>query len=319
MFSSRRNDLLSFAAEDSFFADIVHDVVDFGVDISFSYTNRNGAYHPQGLATEHLNTPEKQAQFAQGFWQAQMRGDMKARIILPALGGKAAQAHLMLHELMHFYQDMLGMYFIPLQQKDVHPIMLDARSHISAILFNEAWAEVETLRTCWALNKKGKRTGWRGAVRSKDWRSLAKLYDEKLQAGVDEAVAAAAIFKAWYEGAHRGFYEAHALKSYDELVLRLKSEEENLRTLTFDDILARIPSEKLPKYMNMIDWGEQILTPNINLEQYPRAHSTDVIDIQCGVAPYIWKRLRGAEIAHADIPEQELKMNANVSGDGAVG
>ncbi len=318
---TKKEALLSFMMKDSFFDGVAHDLIDYGYDLKFSITGGAGAYKPFALSTEKLDTPAKQHQFANGFWKMSEAGKMKAKIQLSLLLGAEGNAHTFLHEIMHFYQDMHGLYFVPLKEEGVLPIMLDARSDVTVILFNEAWAEVEAIRTCWALNQKGDSLGWNGAVQSPDWKHLANGYDTDLNSGVDEAKAAANCFKRWYQGQNRIFYEQHAMKIFDLNYKRFLSDivdmsdatvTNSLRSLDLPLLMSRIPVDDVPKYFAQIDLADELYSAPKSADvakrldvfeaRYGVNHSTDIQDIRNGSPPYIWKRLRNAEVSASDVP-----------------
>jgi hypothetical protein len=113
--SIKRKKLLKFCMQDEFFMGVVHAFRDFGLNIKFSAFARGGAYQPFALSTERLDTALKQQQFTTGFWRASERGDMRAQIILSSIQGRGRAAHDFIHEAMHLYQDMYGLYFVPLK------------------------------------------------------------------------------------------------------------------------------------------------------------------------------------------------------------
>ncbi len=307
----KRNEMLSYAMGDSFFAGIIHDLNDFGHEIIFSSLGGAGAYEPFSLSSEKIDTPEKQLQFADGFWSMFETGSMKASLRFSAFSSAELNAYYFLHELMHFYQDMHGLYLLPLQEQGVFPMMLDAKSDIVAIMFCEAWAQVEAIRSSWALQKKGNDLGWRGAIKSSDSRKLALAYDKDLCGGMDEKSAAANIFHLWYNDKSREFYERHALKIHKINLARFQKNvsseniNENFRKLELPMLIARLPKDGIPNYFSLIDWEDKsysnVETREVNnhinelQKTYGTADNTNIQDIKCGSPPYLWQRLRISE------------------------
>ena len=312
MGSARRKQgmLVSYAVQDPFFARILDDMTDFGYRLRFSWRDGTGVYGPFALRTEKLDTPEKIEQFSAGFHGLMEEGTLFAKIGLPAFAGQDVHAHLFLHEMVHFYQDMCGLYFVPLQEEGVFPVCLDAKSDIVAILFCEAWAAVEAIRTSWALREKGDDLGWRGAMFLPDWKGLAQGYDTDLQGGMDEKRAAARLFEGWYKGAHRSFYERHALKIHEMNFMRYRRgvviEDSDivpfLRTLDVPVLLDRISAKDRPSYFDCINFGDKCYTHVQTLrvkaqvekleERYGKIENSNIQDIKCGAPPYLWRRLR---------------------------
>lgn len=299
----------------------MNDLIDFGCDIKFSFSKGTGAYTPFALSTEKLDTSEKQMQFSHGFWSMAEAGQMKAQMVFSLRLGRAGNCHSFLHEVMHFYQDMYGLYLIPIKETGVFPICLDLKSTIIGLLFCEAWAETEAIRTCWSLKNKGNDTGWRGAITSHDWKALAVAYDKDLQDGIDEAKAAANTMERWYKGSHRLFYEKHAARIYDLNISRFTVDipdfpdpqySANFRALEVDQLFQRLPQDMLPKYLPYLDWTSDLfaqprsLDVKAKIEEFEQLYGSvddsDIQDIKCGSPVYLWKRLRMAETENSEVP-----------------
>ena len=316
--------LLDFAMKDAYFAAIMHDLMDYGYTIRYSLFGGAGAYTPTYLSTDPLDSTLKQQQFANGFWAMSERGMMTCKLRLSVLAGVDANKHSFLHEVMHFYQDSIGLYFIPLKEKKQLPIILDVKSHIVSILFCEAWAQTEAIRTCWALKDKGDSSGWDGLVRSKEWHDLARFYDSDLESGLDESRAAANCLKEWYKGKHRIMYEKHALSIFEANLKVFRGDVKgiadqdigaSLRHLNPSDMIDRIPEKERPKFLSRLEWDENMTGPQNEAvvakiqsieARYGKAASDDVSDIKSGSAPYIWKRLRNAEIQNSEVPPPSM-------------
>lgn len=306
---------------DTYFEPIIHDLIDYGHDISFSVFGGAGAYQPFALSTEELDTPEKQQQFSRGFWAMSESGQFRAKMKFSLWLGQGGNLHSFLHELMHFHQDMNGLYLSPLKEQGVLPMMLSLRSSIAAVLFCEAWAQTEAIRTCWSLREKGDARGWKGAINSPDWKNLARSYDKDMQGGADEKVAATALFERWYRGEHRVFYERHAADCYEMDLARFtgdvqglsdKNTAQNLRELELPMLLARLPKDGLPSYLGHVDWENDLYNQpqdSAALDKvkefegkYGVPENTDIQQIKCGSPPYLWKRLRAVEITTSEVP-----------------
>lgn len=291
--------LFDYAVQDPFFEPIVHDLVDFGHDIRFSMFGGAGAYQPHALLTECLGTQEKVDLFHKNLSLKFGSEGMLARIRLNRFASDGAVMHSFLHEVMHFYQDMHGLFFTPLEEESVFPIILDAKSSILATLFNEAWAEVEALRTLYSLKRKHNLVLWPAALKHRDFGFLAEHYEREINSGVDEARAAANIFVLWYSGKHRSFYELHARSIYQKNFARYEEysafDVERLRTLELPMLVARLPKGAVPKYFNHFDWNADVFQPQINIDA-PEADNNNVQDIKCGSPPYLWHRLRLAGV-----------------------
>lgn len=291
-------------AQDERFEDILHNLAEFGYEIDFKLFGNAGLYIPHSLATEKLDSVEKQQAFANSFAISINHGTCMAKFHLCSTLGRSVNAHTFLHELMHFQQDMLGLYLIPLTEQGVYPVHLDLVSFISAFLFCEAWAETEAICASWRLKEKGMPSAWKGAMASPDWKELARKYEQDQDAE--------AIFKAWYEGKHRAFYENHAAELYLDLTGKYRknapdiTDEEigqALRVVELPMLLIKVPKKKFPAYLKNLDWSDERyngitsthVREKIAMHQalYGACDNTNTQDIKIGTPPYLWHRLRG--------------------------
>lgn len=328
--SFKRRKVLNFSLQDEYFADVVHAFQDFGLKIKFSVFAGAGAYQPYALSTERLNTAIKQQQFANGFWKASENGEMRAHITLSSIHGGGRAAHDFIHEAMHLYQDMYGLFFVPLKERETLPHMLDAKSDVLAILFCEAWAQTQTIRFCYQMKMKGYKAGWKGALSHPDFGYMARSYADDLSKNIPEQEAAARCFLSWYDGEHRGFYERHALNIHelnferltgDILKLKTKDVQKNLRVLDVAELPTRVPENVMTDFFEMVDWRDErlshIQTSDVQTridalnEKFGKANNNDISDIKCGAPIYIWNRLRVQEIDNHDVPVEMFEMAQN--------
>ncbi len=328
--SIKRRKLLKFCMQDEFFADVIHAFRDFGLNIRFSAFAGAGAYQPFALSTERLDTSVKQQQFANGFWNASAKGEMRAEIVLSSLYGGGRAAHDCIHEAMHLYQDMYGLYFVPLKERGVSPCMLDANSDIVAIKFCEAWAQTQTIRFCYKAKENGFGAGWKGALSHPDFGYMARFYEYDLAQGTDERGAAARCFLSWYEGAHRELYERHALNIHEMNFERLtndinglspKDVQNNLRTLDVSALPSRLPENSITDFFACVDWTDErlksVVTEDVQTridalnKKYGKADNNEISDIKCGAPIYIWNRLRVQEIDNHEVPVEMFEMAQN--------
>lgn len=294
--------LFDEASKDAFFAPVVDDLVRYGYDIRRSFKDGLGAYAPYALEIEQLQTAERYEQFLSEFKRKHDAGDVVARLRFFFWNGRAVNAHIFLHELMHFYQDMFGLYFSPLKEEGVFPVKLDARSTIMLILFNEAWAETQALRSSWALKEQGFDLCWEGALRSCDWKDLAQSYADDLISGMSEQEAAARLFLRWYEGDHREAYEKHALFVFYKNEERFRADLQDKDYLSFyrclhlSALLSRLPEDETHQFLQFIDINDtHIFYPQIDLNDFVRSDNTDINDIRIGAPPYLFRQAKSGE------------------------
>ncbi|MDH5722238.1 MAG: hypothetical protein OEY94_02820 [Alphaproteobacteria bacterium] len=319
LFKSRKEKtalLFETIRQDPYFEDILYSLADFGYEMHFPFFGNVGLYIPHSIATEKLDSPEKQQAFADGFVQALGSENAPiARFHLCASLGQDVNTHSLLHEIIHFYQDMLGLYLIPIAERGVYPVHLDMQSFVSAFLFCEAWAEVEAIGASWRLKEKGVSSPWNGAMASADWRELAREFEKDMERGTMFEKASANIFNTWYEGKHRSFYEKHAAEIYSDMTEKYRknapdiSEREigkALRKLELPMVLIKIPKKKIPAYLTHLDWADEryssIQSPHVQEKiaahdsLYGVCDNTNVQDIRIGTPPYLWNRLRSASL-----------------------
>lgn len=314
----RVQDLIAAAAVDvALYEAVVEDFVDFGHKIDFYWRGGAGLYLPHILATERLDTARKSEMFSQAFLEQCDRKLFPARIGLLRMQSFALQLHTFLHEVMHFYQDMHGFYYAPLREEGVFPVMLDARSRVVLTLFNECWAACESIRAGWRLKEQGHDAAWRGALMSKDWSDLARVYGENLGRGMDEADAALRMQEQWYNAPQREFYEREALAFFTQNIGQYapkgtEVELNKFRTVRISDLIVRMPDEGALSYFKKMDVHNplftEIRTPLVlkaveSFEaKYIRADNPNIQDIKCGSPPYLWHRVLENARETSEIP-----------------
>ncbi len=247
----------------------------YGLQLATPYCGSMGEYQPFVIELERagdFNTAtEHIAQHPPG-----------AHIVLSSRFGFASNLHHFIHELFHMWHDMHGLMLQPLFIQGEPPILLDAHSHITNVLFCEALAETEAIRASWRLKHAGKPQAWRGAMRSRDWGYLAKQFAHDINAGMDEIQASSRCFERWYEGGHRRFYEKRALKQYQQLVKNHTILPGNLRALDLEQHKQAVPNGAiafLPNVKNPL-FVAQIVKPE--------AENTAINDITIASAAYLW-------------------------------
>ncbi len=291
--------LFDYAVCDRFYAPIIHDLVNYGHGIQFSALGGQGAYSPQGLRTERLDDRRKIKQFYNGLAKVFSQSDVRVKMRFSLWAGFDDVSHRFLHEVMHFYQDMNGLYFTPIEEEGVFPVIMDAKSHVSCILFNEAWAQIEAIRSSYALKMKGFDIGWRGACKHPNFAYIARGYEARLEAGEIESQVAAHIFKAWFNGKHRMAYERQALKIYNMNLQRYTEQapfnSDYLRALNLSEMLSGVEQ---PTFWSSLDFNDDTYTPRLDLTHYEQAKSFEIGDIKRGSLVYLWNQMRKRSIVH---------------------
>lgn len=301
---SRDDLLIALTRQDAVYRPVIQDLEDFGFIIQHRFFGNNADYSPYTLCVDRETVLDKD--FAAAFDEHRLSGVMRCRFQLPARQGAALNAHFWLHELMHFFQDMHGLFLMPLERAGLMPVLPDAAGAVRIRLFCEAMAEVEALRASWRLKEAGHPAPWRGALWSMDWRGLARRYQNNLKQGNDEVQAAVDIFMHWYKTPQRRYYEKRALIDWQENMKRHMNNAALhegkdilpfLRMVTMPALLNHIPDNQRPPYLSAIDWDDPLFAPaHKSLDalerRFGRSTNPQTRDIEIGSPPYLWKRWR---------------------------
>lgn len=293
--------LMSLAQQDPFYASIVTTLKRYGYHIEHPVFAQNGMYLPETI--EITDT----CVISDAIQQAHARGEIQARFVFSARYGSAQIAHYWLHELMHFWQDLHGLFLTPLQQPHSLPIMMDVASHIAVTCLCEAMAETEALRASWRLKQAGHDSAWRGALSSLDWGSHARAYMRDVNI-MPEPQAARRAFDRWYESRQRRYYEKRALGAYLAMLNELdlshpQALSTRLRRVDLTMLIETIPITQRPNYLllpeatalrdgqyHTIHDAQTAKRVQKLTQQFGICDNGDVADITIGSAPYIWYR-----------------------------
>lgn len=304
--------------DEVFFAAVINDAIDYGMDLRFGLIGGAGTYTPHILATQPLDTPQKSTLFTQVFMDQCTNNAYPVKMCLNRLLPITAQSFTFLHEVMHFYQDMNGFYYAPLREVGVFPTMPDFRGRVMLTLFNEAWATCEAIRASYRIAQGGDDTPWRGALSSFDWGGLAREYAQNLEGGMEEARAAKTMFEAWYSLPQRIFYELEAMRFFYAQIGEYTQDgalpvAEDFRAVRISALMARVPHEGVLSYLHALDHTvlegiknheAQQAVNDFEGEEYGRAQNINLQEVRCGSPPYLWKRIMEREIATSEIPPQ---------------
>ncbi len=303
--------LIELARHDTFYAGIISTLETYGYQVHHQFYGHNGAYLPDNIELiENCETEEAVKELHE-------QGELQARFALSSRYGGAQISHYWLHELIHFWQDLHGLFLTPLRQKDTAPVWMDASSHIAVTCFNEAMAETEALRASWRLKEKGYTIAWQGALSSLDWGKHARYYAQNLQR-MPELEAARHSFDRWYESKQRPYYEKRALKAYqktlDEFSVNNPAKAKSqMKRITPAELLKIMPKAERPEYLTLSSHA------SLNSKQYTSIHHKDTAkqvhaleehlgapqdqyfsEMRTGAATYIWKWSTDEITAHTD-------------------
>ena len=294
--AAKTNWLMQLAEKDQFFSPIVTMLKEHGHYISHPYFGRSGAYQPATLVlTEHTNLQDAIATL-------QDKEVHSAEFQFSARHGGAQTAHYFLHELVHFWQDIHGLFLTPLEAEGHIPTMLDATSHILVTCICEAMAETEALRASWRLKEAGYPIAWQGAGRSMDWQKHARAYAQDM-GEMTEAEAALRAFLRWHDGHQRHYYEARALTAYQDMLHHLPQHQPAELTPKFRHIhwqtwLQMMPAGAAPNYLSTSTLSNA-QTSTIQCPNTAKAanalgvsENSTITDITIGSAAYLWHTKR---------------------------
>lgn len=253
--------IISATATDAICAKHIKDLKYYGLRLNFKLLKHPGSYEPRAVRTHaHDNDALKLQKHLH-------KNHLPCTISLPALSGFEAHTHIFLHELFHFWQDRHGLFLTPLESTGDIPAHPDLKSAVRIRLFCEALAQTEAIRASWRLKSAGAPEAWAGALRSKNWSTLAQAYQKDLERGTGENQAAASIFMAWYELPEKAFYTKCAQKDWTKNTQRYQSyaPKDDLNTHQFEcaltDLADLIPEDQRPPYFAQIDWEAPCFDP----------------------------------------------------------
>lgn len=240
---SRRRRLLETLSHDTALNTILERLHPLNIRIIFRFFGQHGTYTPQAVTMSEPLTSKRTQKAMQDALSM-----LKTPIVLAHRFGFSANAHVLIHELIHLDQDRRGMFFTPLVVKNQPVIMPDQDSAIRIRLFCEVMAEVEALRASWRLKESGYDTPWRGALKSPDWHSLAKAYEHDLKIKhIPEAKATQTIIANWMALPTRAYYESRATLDHQTFIEKLSSIPE-FCSVSCADIIERLPSDLQDTY-----------------------------------------------------------------------
>lgn len=243
------------AGQDPFFRDIAADLAAFGVSFAFPFRGDCGHYTPYTIATAGTAPEDMADGISRQIETCRSAGKPLCEFRFSRRFGKRMNTHYWLHELMHFWQDMHGLLCTPWLTDTMRPVILDARSHIRALLLCEAMAETEAIRASWRLKQAGFPEAWDGARLSFDWRALAAAYAAELARGRPEPEAARTVFDLWYASGQRDYYEKRGLRACQ--IQRKRLPEAPLhRMATLPEMLALLPPDRRPDYLFLPDYTD---------------------------------------------------------------
>ena len=187
--TKRTNTLINMVQKDDFFAPLLTATETGKLLIKHHYSYIAARYIP---STEE-NTPPT--------------------IFLSRRYSMAINAHLLLHELVHYRQDEDGQLVTPHSLQEGEHRHLPPQEIVSRYMACEAEAAIQAIAASWRLATMAREeTAWQGALRSKPWRKLTQRYQQMRRSGLTEEQAVEKLTQHWYGDPQARFYRKQAEK-----------------------------------------------------------------------------------------------------------
>ena len=248
----RTNILLSTLNKDPFFSSIIHALKQCRYKIDSSLSWHTGSYEPFLIHTKHEDIPDDRHIILQS------TPSYTAVFKIPAKHGIGQSLHILMHELIHFYQDIHGLFWIPIL-RDQTIDMLDEASFIKVYLHCEAMAQTEAIRGAWRLKNLGYPHSFHGALWSPDWHRLTRHYQSVLIHKKEETYAAQDLFQKWYTHKNKSYYEKRAKRVYTNIldIIHKKHLQDSVRIIPLPDAYTKdmIPKNDHAHLLYMIELG----------------------------------------------------------------
>lgn len=200
------------------------------INVDFPWFSKTGGYQPHSI---NITKPEATNEEVKNFQHT-------IKITISPRFGKNANCHTLIHELIHVWQDSLGLFLTPFHVKGVPMFTLDEKSHKTMTCFNEALAATEAIIASYCLKQKGLPESWRGAWYSPDWHRLAKQY-EKDRKETNEDQAALNLYNNWFQSPLKEYYERRTSTPPKSPM--------TLNNVTNEALAALIPEQERPSYL----------------------------------------------------------------------
>lgn len=191
--TSKTNWLIAQAEKDTFIQSITTALKFIGFTISYPLFSRPGHYQPQEL---HLNTNPQDLQ--KEVKNLHINGFIKAKISISPILNRDISLITLLHELIHFHQDLHGLFPTPIFTNGQPSFTLDEASLTQILLTAESMATTESIRAAHRLKNNGHPHAWNGATTSKIWKHLATQYEQDISI-TDKKTAARNLHQNWFK------------------------------------------------------------------------------------------------------------------------
>jgi len=299
--------MIALAEQDPFCATIVRELQAYGYSVRHRFYGPAGGYVPESLQVAATTD------MAQALQQLRDNRAYEARFLLSSRRGGAQAAQYFLHELIHFWQDLHGLFLTPLRRAGTPVVMLDATSHVRLSCWLEAMAATEAIRAAHRLAHLGAPAAMQGTLASLDWRGLAVAYQQDVQT-MAEVEAARRCFAGWYSSPYRRrVYERRALGAYRQRLsgIRAMAGNTTIKTLTLApmDCAALLPPDPQLAYLRADAGGGSdrgwslepdfasaaVASQAAALDSDAGVHriaGASLADFQHGSVPYLWSRSR---------------------------
>ncbi len=240
--------LLDLAEKDIFMGSVLNALKAYGYNIEYRFFAGNGSYAPFGLSVSEFD----QEAFKAEFKEQMDAGLYKAAFEFSPRYLKSTTMLTWLHELVHFYQDMHGLFFTPLRIEGQPRFILDEDSAVWIVQACEMMAAIESLRAGWRLKQEQHMPEiWSGAQYSLNWMGFASLYEsEILKTTVDDSAACEKIAHKWLHSVQQKYNASRTRKAHRTMLRYLDDRFEPIEvSVDYESFYKLIPEQHKDRFM----------------------------------------------------------------------
>lgn len=237
---NKTNVLFALVEKDQFMGDIAHHLKTYGYNICYKFFSGNGSYAPFGLSVSEF---EKES-FQKEFRDQLEAGAYKASFEFSPRYLKNTTLLTWLHELIHFYQDMHGLFFTPLSIKGQPRFILDEDSAVWVVQACEMMAAVESIRAAWRLKEEHNiDNAWMGARYSLNWMGMAGLYERETKLSEhNDAEILMVLAKKWLHSVQQRYNASRTRAAHQSMLRHIEDALEPIEvSVDFESFVNAIP------------------------------------------------------------------------------
>lgn len=240
---SDRQELLKLLRQDAFFSNQLNRIPVRNIIVLRSGYGQKAAYKPR------VNIGNLSHDLDDFFIKLFITNDLFYNMIV----------HSFYHELMHVYQDALGLMPYVVHDAKGKLVCLDEQSALKIFLFLESWAEAQALHSVHAYAEKNGHVHWTKARRVAVCKAMHSRYERlKSEGKKTDFEKILALMRLWYEGPQKKKYEQNFMRSYRSFVDQVrklhKAEPEFVSVSLKAFVESRGNNQNLCDLMQITDW-----------------------------------------------------------------